>query len=229
MVLAGTMAIALANTDWEVWLITTKGDPNDLVAWREWGFRNIVSDEDRQTTILPNALYFRLDVKDSQGNEVTQKGQAQSIFQAAYNRGGINSPARVLVVVDEYVSVVESTKNAGQPLLDIFQRGGGRTVGLIGLTQEPVYVPRQLISQATHLFIFTLTHQYDIKYVKTICPNYVPPASRGDIYGFWYKWVDGPTDEWIYYPSQRQWYNDLKIAMPKPIEVPQQGLIMGVY
>lgn len=228
MVLAGTLAIALANAGWEIWLITTKGAPDDLIEWRKWGFRNIASEQDRDTTILPNAIYFRLDVKNANGDEVSQVDQAQRIFQAAYNRGG-SGPSKVMVVVDEYVSVVPSTKNAGQALLDIFQRGGGRTVGLIGLTQEPVYVPRQLISQATHIFLFTLTHIYDIKYARTICADYVPPADRGDPYGFWYKWVDGPTNQWLYYPNQRAWYDDLRIAMPKPIEVPPQGLVTGVY
>lgn len=229
MVLAGTLAMALANTGWEVWLVTTKGAPDDLIAWREWGFRNIASEEDQSTTVLQNALYFRLDVKDAQGREVSQIDQAQRIFQAAYNRGGVGEPAKVIVVVDEYVSVVPSSRNAGQPLLDIFQRGGGRTVGLIGLTQEPVYVPRQLVSQSTHIFLFTLTHIYDIKYAKSICGEYVPPATRGDPYGFWYKWVDGPTNKWLYYPSQREWYDDLRIAMPRPVEVPEAGLVTGVY
>jgi len=223
MVLAGTMAIALRNTDWQVWMLTTKGDPNDLVDWRKWGFRNYAAPKDRETTLLPNALYFRIDVKNAKGEDVSQIDQAQRIFNAAYLR------QRVICIVDEYVSVVTSTRNAGQSLLDIFQRGGGRTVGLIGLTQEPVYVPRQLISQATHIFLFTLTHTYDIKYASTICPNYIPPSTRGDPYGFYYKWVDGPSNEWMYYQNQKEWYKDLGIAMPKPIEVPPQGLQTQIY
>lgn len=214
MVLAGTMAMALAATPWEVWVLETKGDPNDLVTWRRWGFRNAASPQDQDTSVLKNALYFRIDSKDANGNDVSVKEQAQAIINAAYTRG------QVVIVVDEYVSVVMSARSAGAPLLDVFQRGGGRTVGLIGLTQEPVYVPRQLLSQATHVFMFTLTHEYDLDWAKKICPGYVPPSARGDIHGFYYKWIDGPTNEWRYYAHQKAWYNSMGIMLPKPPALP---------
>lgn len=209
MVIAGTFAMALSNTNWQIWLLDTKGDPDDLVGWREWGFRNIASPQDQQTSLLKNAVYFRIDTKDPQGNDISVVDQAQAIINAAYERG------EVIIIVDEYVSIVPSSRTAGKALLDVFQRGGGRKVGLIGLTQEPVYVPRQLLSQATHLFIFSLTHQYDVDWAKKMCPGYVSPGTRGDPHGFYYKWVDGPVNTWQYYPHQKAWYEDLHIAMPK--------------
>ena len=213
MVLAGTFAMSLMNTNWQVWVLDTKGDPDDLIGWRQWGFRNIASWRDQETSLVPNAFYFRIDSKDSNGNDIDVSAQAQAIINVAYLRG------EVIVVVDEYVSVVPSARNAGKALLDVFQRGGGRKVGLIGLTQEPVYVPRQLISQATHVFLFTLTHTYDIEWAKKICPGYVPPSERGDPHGFYYKWVDGPVNKWQYFAHQKAWYDHMNVAMPRPPRV----------
>jgi hypothetical protein len=210
MVVAGTLAMSLLNTRWQVWVLTTKGVDEDLMGWRLWGARNMASAKDQQTSIITNFFYFRVTSKDANGNSIDVIEQCQAIINEAYLRG------TVIVVVDEYVSVVASTRNAGRPLLDVFQRGGGRNVGLIGLTQEPVYIPRQLVSMATHAFMFTLSHPYDIKWAQTICDTYVPPSTRGDPYGFYYKWIDGPSNKWQYYPHQQAWYDDLKIAMPKP-------------
>lgn len=218
MVIAGTFALSLANTDWQIWILETKGDPDDLVGWRRWGARNIASPQDQRTSILHNFFYFRIDTKDAQGNDISVIDQAQAIMNAAYDRGN------VIVIVDEYVSVVASRQEPGKALKDIFQRGGGRKVGLIGLTQEPVYVPRQLVSQATHIFLFTLTYDRDIKWVREVYKTYIPPTTRGDIHGFYYKWVDGPTNKWQYYSHQRAWYEDLRIAMPKPLELPPGAL-----
>lgn len=209
MVLAGSFARALPPP-WEVWWVDTKLDPDDLKALRKWGFRNASSVRDRtESGGLVNALYFRVEPKSDSEDSVVE--QAQEIFQAAYRR------KHVLVVVDEYVHVCYSARSAGASLLDIFQRGGGRQVGLIGLTQEPVYVPRQLISQATHVCLFSLTYQNDIKYVRNICPIYTPPISVGDPYGFYWSWVDGHAD-WDYYKDQRTWYDQLEIAKPRPKE-----------
>lgn len=208
MVLAGTFARTLPEP-WEVWWIDTKNDPNDIKALRKWGFRNAESSKDRQPSSggLKNALYFVLKSKDSKGNPISVVDQAQMIFNMAYTR------RHVIVVIDEYVQVVHSARDAGDDLLNIFQRGGGVNVGLIGLTQEPVFVPRQLISQATHLCLLSLNYQYDIKYAKSICPVYVPPNRVGDPHGFYWSWVDG-SGEWDYYKNQRIWYDSVMAAKP---------------
>jgi hypothetical protein len=211
MVLAGTMAMSLMGTDWEVWVLDTKGDPADLVGWRKWGFRNYVSKRDQETSLVDNAFYFRIDTKDSNGNDISVSDQCQRIINAAYIRG------HVIICIDEYVSVIQSSRNPGKPLLDVFQRGGGRQVGLIGLTQEPVYVPRQLLSQATHIFLFTLTHTYDIEWAGKICPGYIPPGDQGYPHGFYYKWIDGPTNTWKFYRHQQDWYKEVTVTLPKPI------------
>ncbi len=212
MVLAGTFALTLPHP-WQVWWIDTKNDPKDLAALRKWGFRNAASAKDREPHSggLRNAIYFKIESQDKDGNYTDVADQAQEIFAAAYRR------KHVIVVVDEYVQVVYSARSAGSALLDIFQRGGGRNVGLIGLTQEPVYVPRQLISQATHIALLSLTFENDIKYVKNICPIYIPPIKVGNPYGFYWSWVDGHA-EWDYYENQSVWFDTLNIAMPRKKE-----------
>jgi hypothetical protein len=208
MVLAGTFARTLPEP-WQVWWLDTKGDPKDLAALRRWGFRNAASTKDRgpDSGGLKNAIYFIVD--SSKGDVVMQ---AQAIFKMAYQQ------KHVIVVIDEYVQVVESSRNAGSALLDIFQRGGGRNVGVIGLTQEPVYVPRQLISQATHICLLSLNYAHDIKYAKNLCPIYESPNKIGDPYGFYWSWIDG-HGEWDYYQNQSIWYEQLEVAKPVSQEV----------
>jgi hypothetical protein len=210
MVLAGTFARTLAEP-WQVWWFDTKNDPKDLAALRKWGFRNAASSKDRQPEAggLTNAIYYL--IKENKDGPSTVE-QVQALCESAYNRG------HVILVIDEYVQAVPSAKNAGQALLNVFQRGGGKNVGIIGLTQEPVYVPRQLISQATHICLLSLTYQHDIKYVRNICPIYVPPIKNGQPYGFYWSWVDG-SGEWDYYVNQAAWFSQLQAA--KNIGIPE--------
>jgi hypothetical protein len=205
MVLAGTFARTLARP-WQVWWIDTKNDPNDLAALRKWGFRNAASNADRQPERggLTNAIYFIIRETTDGPSTVDQ---VQSLCEEAYKRG------HVILVIDEYVQAVPSARSAGTALLNVFQRGGGKNVGLIGLTQEPVYVPRQLISQATHVCLLTLTYTHDIKYAKNLCPIYQPPIKIGDPYGFFWAWVDG-SGEWDYYKNQAVWFNTVMASKP---------------
>jgi hypothetical protein len=215
MVLAGSWAWVLP-APWQVWWIDTKNVKEDIYALREWGFRNVASQADRDpaTGGLKNALYFYVESKDKDGNDVDTVDQVQAILRAAFDRG------HVIVVVDEYVQAVPSPRSAGKALLDIFQRGRGRNVGIIGLTQEPVFVPRQLISQAAHICLLSVSYQYDTDYLKKICKIYVSPnksvsaGGPGDTYGFFWSWIDG-SGEWSYYRNQLEWYQDLMVRQPQ--------------
>jgi DNA helicase HerA-like ATPase len=204
MVLAGTFARSLPYP-WEVWWVDTKNDEKDIKELRRWGFRNAASVEDQSTSRITNAKYFYVVTNDERFDPATVE-QVQEICRAAYSR------KNVIVCIDEYVQAVPSQRNAGAALLNIFQRGGGRNVGLIGLTQEPKFVPRQLISQATHTVMLNLTYGYDVEYLQAIDKAYVPPKKLGDQYGFWWRWNDGGGDM-DYFPNQRVWYDQLKVAM----------------
>ena len=206
MVLAGTFARSLSYP-WEVWWIDTKNDKKDLRELRKWGFRNAASLEDQRTSRITNAKYFYVVTNDERYDPATVE-QVQEICRSAYSR------KNVIVCIDEYVQAVVSQRNAGSALLNIFQRGGGRDVGLIGLTQEPKFVPRQLISQSTHTIMLNLTYGYDIEYLQQIDKAYQPPRKLGDDYGFWWRWNDG-GGEMDYYPNKRGWYEQLKVSLSR--------------
>ena len=186
---------------WEIWWIDTKADPDDIRALRQWGFRNGQSKADMQTTRLIAAKYFLVRPTAT----LTVVAQVQWLVAQALKR------RHVIIVIDEYTQVVPSRTFAGAALLDLFQRGGGLRVGVVGLTQEPVYVPRQLLSQATHQVLFNLSYDYDIQYIQKIDKNYVPPADFGDVHGFYWKWVDGPTKKLMYYAHQADWFDSLQV------------------
>ncbi len=209
IVFASTIALALLQSGWEVWWIDTKGDPKDRAALRTWGFRNGASANDLITTKMPNAKYFLVEAKRIDGKNLSIVVQAQQIMRAAYVKG------KVVVVVDEYTQVVPSTASPGPALKDIFTRGRGKNVGIIGLTQEPVNIPRMLLSQASHIAAFNLTYEYDIEYIqKRVIRQYQPPFEKGDKYGFYWKWVEGPNTDVQYWADQSEWYKQLAISRP---------------
>jgi hypothetical protein len=209
MVLAATIAQSHLNTGWEVWWIDTKGDPDDLRALRRWGFRNYDSKSDRQNTGgLPNAVYHL--IREIPGKPGTVVAQAQDVIAQAFKR------RKVCLVIDEYTQVIESKQNPGHALGEVFRQGRGLNVGIIGMTQEPVYIPRQLLSQASHLVLFNLSYQADIDYVRKFYKPYDPPIASGYPYGFYWSWVDG-NGGWSFYPNQQAWYDDLYVTMPKAV------------
>jgi hypothetical protein len=171
----------------EVWWTDTKHDPRDLDMLYRWGFR-----DDPKTKSNYRLFHIEREGKKRQW-EV-----AQELFAKAYNNCGI------LVVVDEYRQVVPNTITAGDDLLDIFTRGGGLGIGMIGLTQEPVYVPRQLLSQASHQMFFDLSYPNDIKRVREFYDTYKRPLTGGDKHGFFHVAVD--YDGYgVYYKHIKEW------------------------
>jgi DNA helicase HerA-like ATPase len=212
MVIASVFGQSL-NAPWEIWWIDSKGDPDDIRALRKWGFVNGASDQDLQRPGgIQKLKYFKIEeYTDEQGRLHTVVDQAQALIGEAYRR------KNVIVVADEYTQVCPSDRSEGYALKNVFTRGRGRRVGLIGMTQEPVYVPRKLISQASHVVLFNLTHAYDIEYAKKLYKEYVPPIQRGHKYGFYWKHLDGDSG-WVYFRHQREWYETLKIKLPKEEE-----------
>ncbi|MEM0142902.1 MAG: hypothetical protein QXL94_02975 [Candidatus Parvarchaeum sp.] len=201
--LAGTFARSLPEP-WEVWWIDSKNDQNDINSLRSWGFRNGASSRDLKTPgAISGAIYYCLD-GDSARYSSSVVAQAQALIRMAYDRH------HVLIVVDEYTQVVPSSRSPGRSLQDVFARGRSLNVGIIGMTQEPVYVPRQLLSQASHLIMFSLSYQYDITYMKKIDPIYQSPNKLGFKHGFYWKWLDG-DDTTTFYEHQQDWYNSSSV------------------
>jgi hypothetical protein len=198
------------HSPWEVWWMDTKGVKEDQTKLRAWGYCNGSDPKDQQRAGgLRNALYFI--INNQNGYDVVDQVQAKC--QEAYERG------KVIVVIDEYTECVPSIRTIGYGLDSICSRGRGKDVGLIGLTQEPVNIPRKLISQASHIALFTVLFPRDVEYVKQFNKDYVPPQNRGDKHGFYWSHVEG-TGTWAYYENQAKWFAGLRIAQPKP---PKEG------
>lgn len=176
-----------SKNPWQIWFVDTKGDAKDARRLGEWGFRTVT----RVPDDWPRVIYKIRPLDKS--DELSVAKQVQQLCWTATQRGN------VLVVIDEYTSCVLSSRSVGAGLKNIYARGRGLHVGSIGCTQEPVSIPRQLASQATHLFLFNVTYTYDIDWCNTLCPRYGdgPP----DVHGFWYRWLDGPKNvsTWKYY------------------------------
>lgn len=211
-----TLLVAVVNetaaVPWSVWWVDSKGDPTDIQRLRQWGYHKVKW----LTGLDPDGpelyRYFKLERRDDDDNVAPQVAE---IARAAYERSKHpTNPRPTLLVIDEWTQAVYSRQSMGPRLLDIEQRGRGNRCGLFGLTQEPVFVPRQLISQATHQFLFTLTHAADIEHVKNFCPSYRPPIEMGNPYGFFYRHVDGDS-KWQLFPHEVEFMDFLKNRLTK--------------
>ncbi len=201
------------SKDWQAWWIDTKNDPKDWKSLQEWGF----------TVRQPKKKMFGLWRPEKVSprrliviNNRKPYEEAEDIIGTAYETGGI------VLIIDEYVQVVKSAQSAGEQLLNVFQRGGGKDVGLIGCTQEPVYVPRQLLSQATHQFLFNVSFPRDIQYLQEMYSGYIRPTrlpyedstkwghtERQDhLHGFYHVAVDY-DGEGHYFQNQYQWFKTI--------------------
>lgn len=182
-----------ASKPWQIWWVDTKGDPRDIRRLQQWGFWSA----SKAPKDWPRLL-FQIRSLD-RGDELSQARQVQALAWKAADRGNI------ILVIDEYVSVCMSTRTVGAGLKHVFQRGGGLRCGLVGGTQEPVGIPRQLVSQATHEFLLRVSFNYDVDWCNELCPQYGdgPP----DPHGFWYRWIDGPlgSSHWEYYRDISDW------------------------
>lgn len=189
---------------WEAWAIDTKDDVDDIKRWHEWGYedwdpfakRNLLATVTKRQH-SPRRL---IRVPFTENDPEMTSAKVQALCNRAMQR------SCVLLVIDEYSHVCPSSRNAGAGLRHVFQRGRGRNVGIIGCTQEPVDVPRQLLSQASHIFLFALTYPNDIKRVQEIYRPYVPPSD----FGFFHSWIDTPgLVQWQYYKNIGEWHAQL--------------------
>lgn len=187
------------HVPWQIWWMDTKGDKKDYRRLVKWGFR----DASKAQPGWPR-LVFRVRPRDPD-DELSVARQVQALAWRAARRG------KVIFVVDEYVSCVLSSRTMGAGLKNLAQRGGGLGVGLFGGTQEPTGVPRQLLSQATHEFLFNVTFNYDVEWCQSQCPIYGdgPP----DKHGFFYRWLDGDkqASRWVYFSDIMQFKSRFQV------------------
>jgi len=178
---------------WEIWWLDSKRDPDDRKILDSWGFTDISAPWWKERT---SRKVITLDPANG-----PVEWQAQAWAKRALERG------QVLLVADEYKQVCLSTRRAGPGMEDVHLRGRGLKVGLAGQTQEPCEIPRQLLSQATHLFLMNLTYPADIKYAQSLYRDYQPPNLEfGDRHGLWYAHIDGDA-RWHYFPHVKAFHD----------------------
>lgn len=183
-----SLLVPADDPHWQVWWLDSKLDPKDAKSLKEWGFRKQGRRNDSSRIHIP------LDPKNG-----PISWQAQVMSERALAR------RNVLIVKDEYKHVVQSTRRAGPGIQRVHIQGGGLNVGVIGQTQEPVDIPRQLISQAAHIFLFDLTYPADIKYARSLHPGYDRPRHP---HGFYHAYIDGDAN-WRYYAHMKAWYDSI--------------------
>lgn len=190
-----------AQTPWQVWWLDTKNDPTDVERLRKWGYTR-VKQLDHDKVDEDGAWSYRYFLLVPSENSDDLVPQAQKVIRSALKH------KNVLLVVDEYTQVVMSTRMPGKDLKDLFTRGRGLRTGIIGQSQEPTYIPRQLASQATHLFLFDLSLPADIEWARSFCPQYRRPQQMGSKYGFWYCPLDGEA-QWFFFDHEKDFYEQV--------------------
>lgn len=190
-----------ASPGWKAVIVDSKGDLRDRLLFENWGFvptqlRDLGRSKDRLVTVP---------LRQGKTEKETVYQAAQALFRWGYAR------RRVIFFVDEYTQVVRSRTDPGPGLREVFARGRGRGVALIGASQEPVLIPRMLLSQASQLALFRLTFHNDIRAVKGMFEGYETPPN---LYGFYYRWVDGPATDWTYYPNGGNFLAELQAPAP---------------
>lgn len=180
-VVLASMLVPADSEDWECWWLDSKLDPRDGRMLREWGFGR-----------TPARKIVKLHPQNGPVD-----AQAQAVCLAALDHRNI------LVVCDEYKHVTRNQVHAGEGIEGVHLRGRGLNVGMAGQTQEPTYVPRQLISQASHIFLFDLTYPGDIKRARELYEGYQRPE---DSHGFYHAHIDGDA-QWRYYPHVRAFHD----------------------
>lgn len=214
-VLATTL-IPVDEGEWQAWWIDTKGDPKDIKRLKDWGFLHVNAYKRDVPKHIKrhNRIYFPVRERDGGPSIITQ---SQQIIADALRR------KKVLLIIDEYTHVVVNSRSPGKHLGNAFRTGRGLNVGIIGCTQEPVYVPRQLLSQAGHLFLFEVTYPPDLKYLTNLYTEYVQPLETyNHQHGFHTKHIDGPS-KWRYYENQQQWWDDIVVPLQKVADSEKSG------
>lgn len=162
----------------QIWWIDTKGSDEDLASLARAGFCN----PHNRTS---NRILFKV-----RGDAEQRYEQANAIFKLAYKR------TNVLIVIDEYKQVIKSDRKAGEWLEQLHMQGRGLNIGLIGETQEPAYIPRQLISQASFIYLFRLFFLIDIETAKKYYSGY--DVDDMGVHSFYWTAVDESKSNWKY-------------------------------
>ncbi len=102
-----------------------------------------------------------------------------------------------VVYIDEAYLLSEGQKYP-QALMFIWTAGGERDIGAFSVSQRPRFIPKYLISEAEHFFVFRLLLEDDRKHVASFThADMVNPIPREDKHGFYYMDLDSFEPKYI--------------------------------
>jgi hypothetical protein len=120
----------------------------------------------------------------------------ETILRTVFNAGDC------ILYVDEVYLLTESESPTGYPpaLRDIWTGGGEQGIGAFAISQRPRFIPKYLISEAEHFFVFRLLLEADRQYVADFThPRLEQKIPLEHKHGFWYMSIF--DDEPIYIPQ----------------------------
>lgn len=112
-------------------------------------------------------------------SEMEAKDPCEGFFKWAFARGN------TLIYVDEIVSVVNETR-IGESYRAVLQLGREKNVACWSATQRPANIPKPILSESEHYFVFRMRTIEDRKriYDYTGRPEFLQPIR--DEHGFYY-------------------------------------------
>lgn len=126
---------------------------------------------------LPAQFMPRLLVWPKYRSPADVAGQADVMgkaIESAFIEGGW------CILADELYYLAQDLR-LREPLRHCWQQGRALNVTLLGISQRPSGVPLEMYSQATHLFIFRMTLQEDLKRLSAIPGNVDPARLRATV------------------------------------------------
>lgn len=104
---------------------------------------------------------------------------------------------RVPAFVDEADQWVFGPQG-GRGFVSLLSRGRSRGITSIFATQRPAFIPRKMVTEVTHAFVFRLQDQQDRKRMGDAIPNFAkePPAPKR----WFYHYVAGDDAAQLYAP-----------------------------
>lgn len=105
-------------------------------------------------------------------------------------------PGPAIIYVDETSSIANKRGESGVAFQKLLKQGRSKHKCFIGAAQETAYIPRQLVTQATHFVRFRLVGRYDPRYGNVLVGRDEKADEPRHKYGFVYARSDrrAPTE-----------------------------------
>lgn len=115
------------------------------------------------------------------------------------------TPGPSITLVDELSSLTRRDGTAPDSFQKLMKQGRGKGKHVINLTQELVKIPRQVVTQTTHVFRFRLVGEYDPRIGNRLVRRESGAVEPTHKHGFFYARTDG-HDAPVYYRDLSEFF-----------------------